>query len=58
MDNGILFLQKCLLNGSLHFIRLFDWLPGQDKKFIFEKSLFLKNHKKVECNIHIYDISD
>ena len=40
MDNRILFLQKCLLNSSPHFIRLFDWLPGQDKKLIFEKSLF------------------
>ena len=48
VDNRILFLQKSLLNSSQHFIRLlreFDWLPGQDKKLIFEKSLFLKNHK-------------
>ena len=49
MDNRILFLQKCLLNSSPHFIRLlselktfvgiakFDWLPRQDKKLIFEK---------------------
>ena len=41
MDNRIFFLQNCLLNSSPHFIRLlsellkFDWLPGQDKKFIF-----------------------
>ena len=26
-------------------IALFDWLPGQDKKLILEKRLFLKNHK-------------
>ena len=60
MDNRILFLQNCLLNSSPHFIRLlsellkFDWLPGQDKKFILEKSLFLK----VESNIHVHDISN
>ena len=44
MDNRILFLQKCLLNSSPHFIRLlleFLNLIGcwwQDKKLIFEKS--------------------
>ena len=60
MDNRILFLQNCLLNSSPHFIRLlsellkFDWLPGQDKKFILEKNLFLK----VESKIHVHDISN
>ena len=45
MDNRILFLQKCLLNSSPHFIRLLSELLnligclGQDKKLIFEKKV-------------------
>ena len=43
MDNRILFLHKCLLNSSPHFIRLLSELlnligfPGQDKKLVLEK---------------------
>ena len=34
-DNKFIFLQKCLLNSSPHFIRLLsDWLPGQPKELI------------------------
>ena len=40
-DNRILFLQKCLLNSSPHFIRLLS----EFCQLIFEKSMFLKNHK-------------
>ena len=32
-DDVILFLQKCLVNSSSHFIR--HWLPGQNKYIIF-----------------------
>ena len=51
-DNGILFLQKCLLNFSPHFIRLLSELPyligcwgNINSFFFFKKSLFLKNPK-------------
>ena len=50
-NNRILFLQKCLLNSSSHFIRLLSELlnligcPGNINSLIFEKNLFLKNHK-------------
>ena len=50
-DNRILFLQKCLLNSSSHFIRLLLELlnligcRGNINSLIFEKNLFLKNHK-------------
>ena len=50
-DNRILFLQKCLLNSSSHFIRLLSELlnligcRGNINSLIFEKNLFLKNHK-------------
>ena len=50
-DNRILFLQKCLLNSSSHFIRLLSELLnligcwGNIKSLIFEKNLFLKNHR-------------
>ena len=47
-DNRILFLQKCLLNSSSHFIRLLLNLTGchgNINRLIFEKNLFLKNHK-------------
>ena len=50
-DNRILFLQKCLLSSSSHFIRLLSELlnligcRGNINSLIFEKNLFLKNHK-------------
>ena len=53
-DNRILFLQKCLLNSSSHFIRLLSELlnligcRGNINSLIFEKNLFVKNHKLVE----------
>ena len=53
-DNRILFLQKCLLNCSSHFIRLLsEWLNligcrGNINILIFEKNLFLKNHKYIK----------
>ena len=54
MDNRILFLQKCLLNSSSHFIRLLSELlnligcRGKIKMLIFEKSLFLKNISRLK----------
>ena len=45
------FIQKCLLNSSSHFIRLLSELlnligcRGNINSLIFEKNLFLKNHK-------------
>ena len=61
-DNRILFLQKCLLNSSSHFIRLLSELlnligcRGNINSLIFKKNL-LKNHKQVEstsstCLLH------
>ena len=53
-DNRILFLQKCLLNSSSHFIRLLLELlnligcQGNINSLIFEKNLFLKNHKYIK----------
>ena len=53
-DNRILFLQKCLLNSSSHFIRLLSELlnligcRGNINSLIFEKNLFLKNHKYIK----------
>ena len=55
-DIRILFLQKCLLNSSPHFIRLlseFFNLIGCRGNI---NSQFSKNHKKVESNIHVYGI--
>ena len=48
----ILFLQKCLLSGPLHFMTFvqigeFDWLSGRQKGSIFVKmfkNLLLNNH--------------
>ena len=53
-DKRILFLQKCLLNSSSHFIRLLLELLnligclGNINSLIFEKNLFLKNHKYIK----------
>ena len=53
-DNRILFLQKCLLNSSSHFIRLLSELlnligcRGNINSLIFEKNLFLKNHMYIK----------
>ena len=50
-DNRILFLHKSLLNSSSHFIRLLSELlnligcRSNINSLIFEKHLFLKNHK-------------
>ena len=50
-DNRILFLQKCLLNSSSHFIGLLSELlhligcRGNINSLLFEKNLFLNNHK-------------
>ena len=54
MDNRILFLQKCLLNSSPHFIRLLSELlnligcRGKPKKLIFEKVCFSRTISRLK----------
>ena len=64
-DNRILFLQKCLLNSSSHFIRLLSELlnligcRGNINSLIFENNLFLKNISRLKVHqVHVYGISD
>ena len=64
-DNRILFLQKCLLNSSSHFIRLLSELLNligcrgninslNSKKIFFSRTISrLKVHQ-----VHVYGISD
>ena len=56
VDNRVSFLQKPLLNSSPHFIRLLTELLNLIGCRGKIKNLFLKNHKLVESNIHVYGI--
>ena len=48
VDNRILFLQKCLLNSSPHFIKLLTELPGQDKKLFSKKVCFTRTISRLK----------
>ena len=66
-DNKILFLQKCLLNSSSHFIRLllellnlFD-CRGNINSLIFKKICFSRTISRLKLKVHqvhVYGISD
>ena len=57
-DNWILFLQKCLLNSSPHFISFSSELVA-GATVIFEKVCFSKtiSRLKMKLSIHVYSNS-
>ena len=64
-DNRILFLQKCLLNSSPHFIRLLSELLnmigcwGKINSYFFEKVCFSRTISRLKVHqVHVYGISD
>ena len=64
-DNRILFLQKCLLNSSSHFIRLLSELlnligcRGNINSLIFEKICFSRTISRLKVHqVQVYGISD
>ena len=65
-DNRIIFLQKCLLNGSSHFIRLLSELVnligcrGNINSLIFRKKIcFSRTIGRLKVHqVHVYGISD
>ena len=64
-DNRILFLQKCLLNSSSHFIRLLSELlnligcRGNINSLFLKKICFSRTISRLKVHeVHIYGISD
>ena len=64
-DNRILFLQKCLLNSSPHFIRLLSELPyligclGNINSYFSKKICFSRTLSRFKVHqVHFYGISD
>ena len=63
-DNRILFLHKCLLNSSSHFIRLLSELlnligcRGYINSLIFEKVCFSRTISRLKVHqVHVYGIN-
>ena len=64
-DNRILLLQKCLLNSSSHFIRLFSELlnligcRGNINSLILKNICFSRTISRLKVHqVHVYGISD
>ena len=59
-DNRILFLQKCLLNSSPHFIRLLSELPyligcwGNINSYFWKKVCFLRTLSRLKYINYIF----
>ena len=64
-DNRILFLQKCLLNSSSHFIRLLSELlnligcRGNINSYFLKNICFSRTISRLKVHeVHVYGISD
>ena len=64
-DNRILFLQKCLLNSSSHFIRLLSELlnligcRSNINSYFLKKICFSRTISRLKVHeVHVYGISD